>query len=104
MNDNFVIAVERPSSGAFPGRLATICEFARASLLLHNNWIERDEAGELRVTIKGRVSRKAIAALLCCSTKMKRWQIVTSMAVMVLSYGLTIQCLVLFLGNVSYSQ
>jgi hypothetical protein len=104
MNGNFVIAVERPSSGAFPGRLATICGFAGASLLLHNNWIERGEAGELRVMIKGRVGRKAITALLCCSTKMKRWQIVTSIAVMVLSYGLTIQCLVLFLGNVSYSQ
>jgi hypothetical protein len=31
MNGNFVIAVEWPRSGAFPGRLATICEFAGAN-------------------------------------------------------------------------
>jgi hypothetical protein len=104
MNGNFVIAVERPSSGAFTGRLATICEFAGASLLLHNHWIERGEAGELRVTIKGRVGRKAITALLCCCNKNETRQIVTSIAVIVLSYELTIQCLVSFLSKVSYSQ
>src|SRR5215218_1295223 len=54
---------------------------------------------------ESRASRKAVTAL--CSiaaTKMKRRQIVTSIAGMFLSYELTIQCVVLFPRKVFCSQ
>jgi hypothetical protein len=44
------------------------------SLLLHNHWIERGEAGELRVTTKGQ-ERVERPSQLCsvAATKMKHW-------------------------------
>jgi hypothetical protein len=75
------------------------------SLWLHNNWIERVEAGELRVTIKGQewVERPSQLCFVA-ATKMERRQIVTGIASMFLSYELTIRRLVLFSRKVCYSQ